>query len=72
MALTGIGSGLQRCQLLFWCSNIGLSMVFYYRNADNSNTKHMNLIIFGTSVATQVFVLQQTLYLTKMLKTKYT
>jgi uncharacterized membrane protein len=72
IAVAGIGSGFQRCQTLFWCSNIGLSMVFYYRNAEDSNTKHMNLIIFGTSIATQIFVLQQTLYLIQLLKRKYT
>jgi hypothetical protein len=69
-AVARIGSALQTCQILFWCSNIGLTVVFYYRNSENCNMKHMNLIIFGTSVATQLFTVHQTLYLTKMLKRK--
>jgi hypothetical protein len=71
MAVAGIGAGLQKCQLLFWCSNLGLSIVFYHRNADNCNTKHMNLILFGTSIATQILVLRQTLYLNRLLKRNY-
>ena len=68
MAVAGIGSGLLKCQLLLWCSNIGLTIVFYHRNTESCNTKHMNLFLFGTSIATQLFALQQTLYLTKLLK----
>ncbi len=71
MTIAGIGSSLQKCQLLFWCSTIGLTIVFYHRDAENCNTKHMNLFLFGTSIATQLFTLQQTLYLTKMLKRNY-
>jgi hypothetical protein len=71
MTIAGIGSNLRKCQLLFWCSNIGLSIVFYQRNTENSNTKHMNLFLFGTSIATQLVALQQTLYLTKILKRNY-
>jgi hypothetical protein len=66
--VAGIGSSLQKCQLLFWCSNIGFTIVFYHRDAESSNTKHMNFFLFGTSIAIQVFALQHTLYLTKMLK----